>query len=74
MWLSLIKVEFESSRYNKTCFTKKMRNDTFRYSQFSFYEKPLFEWKNSQEPKIIGVIEKVEKIACLLHFEHPKSD
>ena len=38
------------------------------------YEKPLFERKNSQKPKIIGFFEKVEKIACFWHFKHPKSE
>ena len=28
MWGSIIKVKFESSRYNKKCFTKKMQNQT----------------------------------------------
>ena len=38
------------------------------------YEKPLFEQKNSQKPKIIGFFEKVDKIACFLQFKHPKSE
>ena len=39
-----------------------------------FYEKTLFELKNSQKPKIIEFFEKVEKIACFLHFKHLKSE
>ena len=37
-------------------------------------ENPLFEGINSQKPRIIGFFEKVEKIACVLHLKHPKSD
>ena len=38
------------------------------------YEKLLFELRNSKKPQIIGFFEKVEKIACFLHFKHPNSD
>ena len=41
MWGSLIKVKFESSRYNKKCFTKKMRTHTFKCSKFFLKERQI---------------------------------